>query len=158
MMSLKAGHSQWMGCDYCKGDCEGYTCCFRDINGRSRKLYIPEGKAAIVAPGKYSHKFYIPVQYCPFCGRPLTEKAWAELERNLGRNQILANPPLTLDELRGMDGEPVWTERYGWQICQGIKSVNGILSIDAGSGVFLSAQTYGLEWLAYRRRPEEAQR
>lgn len=24
--------------------------------------------------------------YCPYCGRPLTEKAWAELERRIGGN------------------------------------------------------------------------
>lgn len=68
----------------------------------------------------------------------------------------LPNDPLTLDELRQMEGEPVWTEIHGWRICYGIKSVNGILSMDVGNGTYESVQTYGLDWLAYRRRPEEA--
>lgn len=75
--------SRWDGCDCCKGDLEGYTAQFRDMNGRSRPLYIPEGEAMIVAPGKYSHRFCIQIKYCPFCGRPITEEAWAELERRI---------------------------------------------------------------------------
>ena len=82
----KPGRSLLDGCDCCKGDLEGYTACFRDVNGRSRRIYIPEGEAAIVVPGKYNHKFCIPIKYCPFCGRPLTEEAWAELERRIGGN------------------------------------------------------------------------
>lgn len=73
--------SRWEGCEYCRADREGYSTCFRDVNGRPRRMYIPEGEAAIVVPGKYNHKFYIPIKYCPFCGCPLTEEAWAELER-----------------------------------------------------------------------------
>lgn len=79
----KLDRSLWEGCDCCKGDLEGYTTQFRDMNGRSRPLYIPEGEAMIVAPGKYNHRFCIPIKYCPFCGRPLTEEALAELERKM---------------------------------------------------------------------------
>ena len=33
----------------------------------------------------------IEAQYCPFCGHPLTEKAWAELERKIGVLQTKVN-------------------------------------------------------------------
>ena len=87
----KLDRSRWEGCEHCKGDLEGYTSCFRDAEGRSRRLYIPEGKAMIVAPGKYNHQFCIPIKYCPFCGRPLTEESWAELERRIGGNDGTAD-------------------------------------------------------------------
>lgn len=79
----KLDRRRWKGCEHCKGDLEGYTVCFQDVNGQSRSIYIPEGEAAIVVPGKYNHKFWIPIKYCPFCGRPLTEEAWAELEQRI---------------------------------------------------------------------------
>lgn len=79
--------SRWEGCECCKGDLEGYTTCFRDLNGRSKNMYIPEGEAVIVVPGKYNHKTYIKIAYCPHCGRPLTEEAWAELEWRIGGNE-----------------------------------------------------------------------
>ena len=68
------------------------------------------------------------------------------------------NPPLTLEELREMDGEPVWVERVrddfkvdsAWafvncchRICRGVN----------GSPAYFDS--YGRAWLAYRRRPEE---
>lgn len=80
--------SRWEGCDCCKGDLEGYTTQFRDASGRSRPLYIPEGEAMIVAPGKYNHRFCIPIKYCPMCGRPLTKEAWAELERRINGGAV----------------------------------------------------------------------
>lgn len=75
--------SRWEGCEHCKADQEGYATCFKGANGRSVRMYIPEGEAAIVIPGKYNHKLCIPIRYCPHCGRPLTEDAWAELERRI---------------------------------------------------------------------------
>lgn len=39
----KLDRSRWEGCDCCKGDLEGYTAQFRDVEKRSRPLYIPEG-------------------------------------------------------------------------------------------------------------------
>ena len=67
----------------------------------------------------------------------------------------LPNDPLTLEELRGMDGEPVW-----------------ITKMDGSGGVWMLVDTEyelcreahgemavfencGKTWLAYRRRPEE---
>lgn len=80
---VKLDRRRWEGCEHCKGDLEGYTSCFRNTNGSSIKMYIPEGEAAIVIPGRYNHRAYIKISYCPFCGRPLTEEAWAELDRRI---------------------------------------------------------------------------
>lgn len=83
---VKLDRSLWEGCQYCEPDSEGYSTVFKDDTGRSRRLYIPEGEAAIVLPGKYNHKAYIKIGYCPFCAKPLTEEAWAELEQRIGGN------------------------------------------------------------------------
>lgn len=59
------------------------------------------------------------------------------------------NPPLTLEELREMDGEPVWVEfpkcpeASGWMLV----SANRYL----GECDF---ENCGKTWLAYRRKPE----
>ena len=56
------------------------------------------------------------------------------------------NDPLTLEELRKLEGEPIWTVdlpggRGRWEICT--------------SGLY-DPEAYGRTWLAYRRRPEAA--
>lgn len=58
------------------------------------------------------------------------------------------NAPLTLDELRKMDGEPVWCVSLG-------------ASLFRGNGWYIGANNwymdeYGKTWLAYSRKPEEA--
>jgi len=108
--NVKLDRNKWKGCDCCKGDLDGYTAQFRDAGGRSRPLYIPEGEAMIVASGKYNHQFCIPIGYCPHCGRPLTEKSWEELEKQVHDLTQPPNDPLTLEELREMDGEPVFAQ------------------------------------------------
>jgi len=67
-----------------------------------------------------------------------------------------ANDPLTLDELRGMDGEPVWVkfpkcpEANGWMLVSvSSHSVYDGLLGDCDFG------NCGETWLAYRRKPEE---
>ena len=73
------------------------------------------------------------------------------------------NAPLTLDELREMDGEPVWmsTRRLSeWCIVHSFHSDDVI-----GGGIIVTRRTaekrtysyadYGKTWLAYRRKPEE---
>lgn len=86
LKNTKLDRSLWKGCQYCEADSEGYSTVFKDDAGRSRRLYIPEGEAAIVVPGEYNHKAYIKIGYCPFCGKPLTKEAWTELERRIGDN------------------------------------------------------------------------
>ena len=63
--------------------------------------------------------------------------------------------PLTLDELRKMDGEPVWVQspgvpEYGrWAIVEGVGENCLFLHDD------FTCHDYGKAWLAYRQKPEE---
>ena len=63
--------------------------------------------------------------------------------------------PLTLDELREMDGEPVWVQspgipEYGrWAIVEGAGENCLFLHDD------FTCHDYGKTWLAYRQKPEE---
>lgn len=66
------------------------------------------------------------------------------------------NAPLTLDELREMDGEPVWVVQPHdflppfWGI---VNTEDESVSGSKYCGVF---EDYDTEWLAYRRKPEAA--
>lgn len=77
------------------------------------------------------------------------------------------NDPLTLEELREMDGEPVYIVDHTWLNL----SAWGIVSVFNGADwkkahVYISRgqkgtvtypdQEYGNCWLAYRRKPEDA--
>ena len=65
------------------------------------------------------------------------------------------NPPLTLEELREMDGEPVWIS-YGGGV--GFYDIFcGVSTEDIAQFLIpaLPISTYGKTWLAYRRKPEE---
>lgn len=64
------------------------------------------------------------------------------------------NDPLTLDELRELDGEPVWLLGDGlnrYDIFRGERSP-GWADFYCGRFLFFC---YGKDWLAYRRKPEE---
>lgn len=82
-------------------------------------------------------------RFCGTCGRPIN-------------GYLPPNPPLTLDELRQMDGDPVWIELVGegliptkaWGI------VNAELELASGNSFSFRFEDYYV-WLAYRRRPEE---
>ena len=70
--------------------------------------------------------------------------------------------PLTLDELRQMDGEPVWCEIYikGQSSFYGIvhgENVTGFIPGDdkPANLAITNVGAYGLAWLAYRQKPEE---
>ena len=81
------------------------------------------------------------------------------------------NEPLTLEQLREMDGQPVYIISKAhtiseWNIpkgvgeiviaydvpCAGMKSV--IPSVEFIDGKNLSVEKYGSDWVAYRRPPE----
>lgn len=73
-----------------------------------------------------------------------------------------SNEPLTLDELREMDGEPVWCEIYikGQSSFYGIvhgENVTGFIPGDDNPSnlAITNVGAYGLAWLAYRQKPEE---
>lgn len=75
----------------------------------------------------------------------------------LERAQWLAqaeNPPLTLEELREMDGEPVWISYFagGPNVCM-LVDVKHDVCRDAHGG-FAVFENLGRTWLAYRRRPD----
>lgn len=78
----------------------------------------------------------------------------------------LPNDPLTLEELRGMGGEPVWIHSFssiqkktrvsGWAIVETVGSANATF-VRAGVNCRTAKwfANYGSTWLAYRRKPKE---
>lgn len=71
------------------------------------------------------------------------------------------NEPLTIEQLREMDGEPVWVKclkpnKYikppvRWRILE--KSITGTFGVWDGEDSLIE-RNYGTDWLAYRRPPE----
>ena len=67
------------------------------------------------------------------------------------------NEPLTIEQLREMDGEPVWVvltnEKWsrlnGWHLVH-----HGNAYLARTDDWELDAEDYGVEWTAYRRPPE----
>lgn len=60
--------------------------------------------------------------------------------------------PLTLDELRQMDGEPVWIDDWfedfhGWELSKDAS--------DYFDGDSRTVESYGTRWEAYRSKPKE---
>lgn len=74
---------------------------------------------------------------------------------------IKESEPLTLDELREMDGEPVWVcfidgvvmRDDGWFILALLNESQAIL--EGKHPVYKNLSVYGKTWLAYRQKPEE---
>lgn len=60
---------------------------------------------------------------------------------------INRNEPLTLNELRKMDGEPVWCVSLGAKLSRGDGWYIGVNNWYMGG--------YGKKWMAYRQKPEE---
>lgn len=70
----------------------------------------------------------------------------------------LLNKPLTLDELRQMDGEPVWCDL---SLCEPVSHMSqwaivreNESEVLLANGGFLPFVFYGRTWIAYRRKPE----
>lgn len=70
-----------------------------------------------------------------------------------------SSSPLTLDELREMEGEPVWCDL---SLCKPVPHVSqwaivreNESEVLLANGGFLPFVFYGRTWLAYRRQPEE---
>ena len=80
-----------------------------------------------------------------------------ELEQETVTNRNGLNEPLTLDELRKMDGEPVWcveiTGREEWLFRRdgGFADMYGEFTSDD----FMFWDNYGKLWWCYRQKPEE---
>lgn len=73
-----------------------------------------------------------------------------------------SNEPLTLEELRAMNGQPVWgksliTDKPGeWFVLRVVEmSKTWFIACAGAEQGFGDKDTYGTTWLAYRRPPEE---
>lgn len=103
---------------------------------------------------------------CGNTNNPVTRYTADAIAEKLCREVKYENLPLTLEQLREMDGEPVWVESFirglasHWAIVRGKYLSDGrfsddmercLLSADKNSG-------YGIAWIAYRNKPEEANR
>ena len=79
-------------------------------------------------------------------------------------------PPLTIEELRQMDGEPVWVVDLKEKACCGycVISISKPLKyqdIDHYNAAYIPGiehtwyefRDYGKEWIAYRHKPKEVQ-
>lgn len=102
----------------------------------------------------------------PLCiGRGFANCAHCCLWTGFGEDQdeSRVNPPLTLDQLRGMSGEPVWCqsehrpEAAGWFIvCATAHQPHEFLLVGRERGIPCAGIETGY-WSAYRRKPKEAQ-
>lgn len=94
---------------------------------------------------------------CSIRGCAINRAAAEMIEKLAAENESLRNPPnspLTLEELREMDGEPVWfsgNDLNCYEIFCGVSS-DGIAQFHR---LALPLSEYGKAWLAYRRKPEE---
>lgn len=71
----KLDRRRWEGCSACASKC-CELCLYQNFGG-------DDWPCNVCRDGFTGYK---PVNYCPACGRPLTEEAWAELERRIGGN------------------------------------------------------------------------
>ena len=65
--------------------------------------------------------------------------------------------PLTLDELRKMDGEPVWVEfQDGSGGCWGLVHITKFIHVVFANGLYCTVGKpyFGKTWLAYRSKKE----
>ena len=70
----------------------------------------------------------------------------------------MSDKALTLDELRKMDGEPVWVEfQDGSGGCWGLVHIAMFTHIVFANGLFCTVGKpyFGKTWMTYRRKPEE---
>lgn len=73
----KLDRSRWEGCERCNWNwnLEGLEAWMRGELGEIRII------GDVMPCGVSSAQTVEQIKYCPFCGRPLTEEAWAEMER-----------------------------------------------------------------------------
>lgn len=93
---------------------------------------------------------------CSNTNNPVTRYTADAIAEKLCREAKEENQTLTLEELRGMDGEPVWVHNFynGWDNCRVVeRATSDAIFFTDGTARGISA--YGDGWLAYRRRPKE---
>lgn len=94
---------------------------------------------------------------CP-CKFPTMEEAIADMDKRpevVSYTELSSNPPLTLDELREMDGEPVWVEPVGVDFEPGWMLIWCKHDFVMARWLYCAFAQYEETWLAYRRKPEE---
>lgn len=95
---------------------------------------------------------------CGNTNNPVTRYTADAIAEKLCREARDKNPPLTLEELQGMDGEPVWVVPLNdFEILPANYLVNAYaeqIVVDK-FGAYLDFEDYGKTWLAYRRKPGE---
>ena len=90
----------------------------------------------------FSPKSFYKIRYCPDCGKPLSKAS---------------NPPLTLDELREMDGEPVWVKSMSSLNKSDWHKVNTgrMILVDSAGGYWnMDKDFIGRLFIVYRHKPE----
>ena len=78
--------SLWEGCQYCASKFANYEikpCANGDLGARAMYIVNGSGPGVILFVDKNIASGYFDISFCPSCGRPLTEAAWAELERRI---------------------------------------------------------------------------
>lgn len=60
------------------------------------------------------------------------------------------NLPLTWDELKQMDGKPIWISDFGWDIADGV----GDDTLNTAFGISYKRVNMNTEWQAYRKEKE----
>ena len=94
-----------------------------------------------------------------FSPSTLRGKAICKIALKALHAQQQSNDPLTREELRKMDGEPVWVQtpgipQYGrWVIVAGVDTEYGQRTLYCQGDY--TCRNYGRDWIAYRRKPEE---
>lgn len=92
------------------------------------------------------------------------EKVLTDLRDKLGRD--MESNSLTLEELREMDGEPVWIvhtdytpfgKEYWGIVRDGFSGLPNCFVATRDENIQLLYSEYGKTWLAYRRKPEEGE-
>lgn len=61
-----------------------------------------------------------------------------------------ANMPLTWEELKQMDGKPIWISDFGWDIADGV----GDDTMNTAFGITYKRVNMNIEWQAYRKEKE----
>ena len=99
--------------------------------------------------------------------KSLYDAAGVAIEVLRAQEEAEKNEPLTLEELREMDGEPVYVVSYnsdetGWRIVDSVVDYRGAVFDSDRVNVFFNdsfledGRTINEEWFAYLRKPKEA--
>lgn len=102
---------------------------------------------------------------CSVRGCAINRAAAEMIEKLAAENEALRNPPnspLTLDELREMDGEPVWVVELNdypshWGLVYWcLKNKSNFVYVTGNNGASIYAETFiAAGGKIYRRKPEE---